>query len=1022
MESNREGSRQIRLLSIALVAVVMTLALLLMVAVCTRRVVEKGPEETTKRSFWELLGNVPFDPGDLTLDPDWWETTGEPQHTEPREPVTKPLEPAATLEPWESGLEWPTLPPTPDPNEWVEWPSLPEGWDTLPSEWDTLPSEWEADSPDPDDIPENLVGAGGDIRRPGGALGAGIAAGLTVLEIKAEIDDRLYLKMKSFGDYAGQGWAEEPPYSIDGFAGISVEFIPHLLMDQITPFSGYALTVDPVMDLRVSTYYPVTVEGGDADDRPYGIWYRPYDTHVHAPLAGAPLDEAEGAYAAFVRENYLYLDDTTRAYMELVIRTEGFESDDPDIVDLVADYVKNAATYNLSYNHNLDNEPNVALAFLGAYREGVCRHFASAATLLYRALGIPARYTVGFMADVTGGETTAVKGKDAHAWVEIYEEGFGWRFVEVTGSSASADPDQPPYETETETESGIPSLYSWGEVLAGVDGRLLGSSSIPDAMKNTLIFTVMGQTDAHHLLKIKSFGDFLGDGWRDTADFLKTSPHAESPGLLTGTLLGYMGEAPGFMDLYSPLGTVAIPYYTQSAGGSLQVTDTRVTGDGRAEYSVLYYPYTDYFGGFPDGSADEQMTLELLEYELAYREFVYGIYLSVDGAVADYLSNCFIVNGLNVHEGTMQERIGAFVRGCAVYDPDCSTVLKNDLDYMRAFMGGNGVGNSRHFATVATLLYRAMGIPARYTVGYETYTYEGEEVDVRGSDAYAWVEIYVDGYGWMPVDVTGRTEEGEEPHPPRFRVQLTPVYVEKKFDGDLAYHTGELTGLEEFEALGYTYEAKVYGSRHMAGVSQTSITAVTIYDPQGRDVTEQFSIRTSKGFLRVYYEKLEFVGGDILMPYLGNIPPLLPVSLASGELPEGCRYKIVAVCPYDRVGVWEATYTVSIVSPYGDETEYYSITTAFGTIEVLPLALTLKAQDAEKPYDGTPLTAQGYEILSGALAPGDSITVCEVEGSRTQVGRTDNVITRVVIRNEAGEDVTANYEIKTEVGVLKVTR
>ena len=44
-----------------------------------------------------------------------------------------------------------------------------------------------------------------------------------------------------------------------------------------------------------------------------------------------------------------------------------------------------------------------------------------------------------------------------------------------------------------------------------------------------------------------------------------------------------------------------------------------------------------------------------------------------------------------------------------------------------------------------------------------------------------------------------------------------------------------------------------------------------------------------------------------------------------------------------------------------------------------------------------------------------------MEGSQTRIGRSENLITDVIIRNERGEDVTRNYAIETVAGTLKVT-
>lgn len=48
-----------------------------------------------------------------------------------------------------------------------------------------------------------------------------------------------------------------------------------------------------------------------------------------------------------------------------------------------------------------------------------------------------------------------------------------------------------------------------------------------------------------------------------------------------------------------------------------------------------------------------------------------------------------------------------------------------------------------------------LGIPARYTIGICRNASAGEWVEVTTENAHAWVEVYVDGIGWMNVEVTG---------------------------------------------------------------------------------------------------------------------------------------------------------------------------------------------------------------------------------------------------------------------------
>jgi protein-glutamine gamma-glutamyltransferase len=72
--------------------------------------------------------------------------------------------------------------------------------------------------------------------------------------------------------------------------------------------------------------------------------------------------------------------------------------------------------------------------FLFNTRRGFCGHFASAFATLMRAGGVPARVVTGYQ----GGEWNPIGGyllirrSDAHAWVEVWEEGRGWVRVDPT--------------------------------------------------------------------------------------------------------------------------------------------------------------------------------------------------------------------------------------------------------------------------------------------------------------------------------------------------------------------------------------------------------------------------------------------------------------------------------------------------------------------------------------------------------------------------------------------------------------
>ena len=99
-------------------------------------------------------------------------------------------------------------------------------------------------------------------------------------------------------------------------------------------------------------------------------------------------------------------------------------------------------TGGFSYNTEVkaDTSSHAMLDFLRD-KQGFCVHFASTMAAMARALGIPARVSVGFTPGTRQGNGSWVVGtKDAHAWPELYFTGVGWlRFEPTPGRGAAPD-------------------------------------------------------------------------------------------------------------------------------------------------------------------------------------------------------------------------------------------------------------------------------------------------------------------------------------------------------------------------------------------------------------------------------------------------------------------------------------------------------------------------------------------------------------------------------------------------------
>ncbi|NLV57904.1 MAG: hypothetical protein GXY67_03955 [Clostridiales bacterium] len=95
--------------------------------------------------------------------------------------------------------------------------------------------------------------------------------------------------------------------------------------------------------------------------------------------------------------------------------------------------------------------------FLYIGKEGYCTYYAAAMTVMCRMAGLPARYVEGFLAQPATDGLAYVTGENAHAWTEVYFEGFGWVPFDPTplrqGENQEPPPqDPPPQDEPPETE------------------------------------------------------------------------------------------------------------------------------------------------------------------------------------------------------------------------------------------------------------------------------------------------------------------------------------------------------------------------------------------------------------------------------------------------------------------------------------------------------------------------------------------------------------------------------------------
>lgn len=258
--------------------------------------------------------------------------------------------------------------------------------------------------------------------------------------VTAEQNGRIFLRHCSYGSYTGKGWAAAPDHpgsALPSFSAKAVANSGEALGEQLS-----IRLVSADTSLLYVPYYtdiPYTsdagVSGGESE---YSLSYMRYDAGYRSLSLPAEQRDAELSYRQFVYSNYLSLPTSTAEVLSSIANENSLRPDDRlESVSAVAEYVRNSAEY------DIDTLPypsdDYAVYLLTEANSGYCVHFATAATAMFRAIGIPARLVTGVAFDAEAGRSVEVLRENEHAWVEVYIDGTGWLPVEVTPGSLDGE-------------------------------------------------------------------------------------------------------------------------------------------------------------------------------------------------------------------------------------------------------------------------------------------------------------------------------------------------------------------------------------------------------------------------------------------------------------------------------------------------------------------------------------------------------------------------------------------------------
>lgn len=319
----------------------------------------------------------------------------------------------------------------------------------------------------------------------------------------------------------------------------------------------------------------------------------------------------------------------------------------------------------------------------------------------------------------------------------------------------------------------IASLPSSTTPSGAINHGKLGKTDTINYTGNTMLSVIMPKTDDSIYLKGFIGANYTGSSWEELSDSQKEELE---------NVISDFSNPVQFTDYYSA------EYYMNLTGDNLNEINITVNNEGAyKEYSYIPYninPDSTSNLSFSSDSAlptdsltcrslnlnyrTKMKLIEAPQYfenrqdsdELNYRNYVYENYLDIPET---FTTAKYIYNGKE--KGSLYEELIA-IRSFLISNCEYSLEAGKTpfgKDFAAYFLEENRKGSCSHFATAAVLMCRYRGIPARYVEGY-IIKYDdfpndktiGElcYVDVKDERAHAWAEIYLDGYGWIPFEVT----------------------------------------------------------------------------------------------------------------------------------------------------------------------------------------------------------------------------------------------------------------------------
>lgn len=592
-----------------------------------------------------------------------------------------------------------------------------------------------------------------------------------------------YFRCQSYGDYKGDGTSRSAP-SYDNGGNTYYPLDYSAIRAKESGAQSYSVSISLVSSMNKTALTPQYSIGKgqfriDGESR-YEEEKVNYSVGAVYPSMANDLTalgessdpifvSEETEYREWVYGNYLDLDYYLQQELLDFGSQNGIDGNlgQIELIDQITTLIKDTCTYDLKYDlSGCPEGMDKVVYFLTEYHKGICSQFAYATEIMLRAYGIPARYVSGYVDLNADGEVGML---ETHAWCESYVDGIGWLIQE--------------------TSTVDPSTFA-GDYSGGNDSEVGNSSSsapedVPVAAFAFTSFSLSTDYTQPIYFRYSSYGDYEDGEWGE----------APESGLYYNSFsstLFWNGERQNSLypektiDLsilqMASLEKALIPNYSASmdtdAGAMVEYDAYHPANSATESYSIG--PTTYSGGAYSYSGMSYSLDTKMLEtheayftnrgYDLeAYREYAENNYLDVDSQYEEEIDSWLAAKELSElgdvdfnDLNTINEAIGDGIS--SVYYS--SNLGDNDpISYVLDYENEEREANFTMLSSAEVLVLRRLGVPARYVSGYlwnaNSQNSASESVSGQGgfiiyaADAYAWVEAYLDGVGWIKLDPTG---------------------------------------------------------------------------------------------------------------------------------------------------------------------------------------------------------------------------------------------------------------------------